>query len=67
MANQFNITGRSHYEASRQSKIFDKGRLCVKEDCVVTLSKYNPSDKCYLHSPKKAGRVRGHKNPLEDE
>ena len=44
-----------------------KGRLCVKEDCVVTLSKYNPSDKCYLHAPKQAGRVRGHKDPTKEK
>jgi len=67
MGNQFNITGRSHYEASRQSRIFNKGRLCVKEDCVVTLSQYNPSDKCYLHAPKQAGRVRGHKDPTKEK
>ena len=67
MAGQFHISGRSHYEATRSSRVFDKGRLCISEDCEVTLSKYNPSEKCYLHSPKKAGRVRGLKNPLSDK
>ena len=67
MANQFSINARSHYDASRQTKVFDKGRLCENEDCVVTLSQYNPSDRCYLHAPKKVGRIRGHKDQLKDK
>lgn len=52
-----------HYEATRSSKQYGEGRLCAEESCETTLSRYNRDDKCFLHAPKRAGRVRGWKQP----
>jgi len=57
------VNGRSRYEATRASKQYGEGRLCAEENCDTGLSRYNRDDKCFLHAPKKAGRVRGWKQP----
>lgn len=63
MAGGVHLTGKSHYEASRASKQYGEGRLCAEPNCKTGLSRYNRDDKCFLHAPKRAGRVRGWKQP----
>ena len=55
--------GTKYPTASRKSKIYGEGRVCELVNCDVTLSKYNKENLCFLHSPKKSGRVRGWKPP----
>ena len=63
MAQGISLKGTMHYEATRSSKQYGEGRLCAEESCETTLSRYNRDDKCFLHAPKRAGRVRGWKQP----
>lgn len=40
-------------------KQYEAGRICSSEDCCTTLSTYNPSETCYVHTPNKIPRLRG--------
>ena len=55
--------GTKYLSVSRKAKTYGEDRVCELVNCDVTLSKYNKEVLCFLHSPKKSGRVRGWKEP----
>ena len=43
----------------RTLRTYRSGRVCSEAPCVTRLSRYNPSDSCYLHAPSRRVRMRG--------
>jgi len=46
------MTAPIHPPLGKKPKAILGHRVCSAPDCVTTLSIYNPSDTCYLHSPR---------------
>jgi hypothetical protein len=43
----------------RRPKTYGSDRVCRTEGCTVRLSRYNRSDDCFNHAPKRFPRLRG--------
>lgn len=59
MSNLYMSGSKTRY-ATKKSKVYAEGRVCIEEGCEVTLSKYNDRKQCYVHHKFKQPRVRGH-------
>jgi hypothetical protein len=59
------MTGSKTKYATRKSKTFQKGRICVEEGCDQVLSQYNDRKQCFVHHKFKTPRVRGREDALE--
>lgn len=43
----------------RRPKTYRSDRTCAEESCATRLSRYNASDRCYLHAPRRRVKARG--------
>lgn len=43
----------------RRPKLQEAGRVCTVADCSTILSRYNPRDRCRVHSLTRYPRLRG--------
>ena len=53
------IVGRVPERSGKTPKTSDEGRVCAYPSCGTKLTRYNTSDICYPHRPKRYPRVRG--------
>ena len=53
------LKGKRIHGSSRAPKANDDVRVCAKNGCTTTLSRYNKREYCYAHAPTKFPRLRG--------
>lgn len=61
------LQGRTKFTAQRRSNVYDKGRVCIEDECTTGVSMYNKKDTCFQHTAKSYGRVRGHIDPRNND
>jgi hypothetical protein len=44
----------------RRPRTHTAGRVCLSEGCDTLLSRYNPSERCRVHTSLRYPRLRGH-------
>lgn len=53
------IVGRIPEKSGKTPRTSAEGRICSDPDCDTKLTRYNTSDYCYGHKPRRFPRVRG--------
>lgn len=53
------IVGRIPEKSGKTPKTADEERVCAEASCDTKLTRYNTSDHCYRHKPRRFPRVRG--------
>ncbi len=53
------IVGRIPEKSGKTPKTQDEERVCADPSCKTKLTRYNTSDHCYRHKPRRFPRVRG--------
>ncbi|MGH2722556.1 MAG: hypothetical protein ACRDJO_13290 [Actinomycetota bacterium] len=59
MGEQGPILGRGLGRLTGRSASYERGRQCTHPDCTTTVSMYNPTERCFLHSAARRPRLRG--------
>jgi hypothetical protein len=53
------LVGRRPEKSGKRPLTRDEERVCSDPGCDTKLNRYNTSDACYQHKPKRFPRVRG--------
>lgn len=53
------IVGRIPEKSGKTPKTDEEERVCSDPSCDTKLTRYNTSDNCYRHKPRRFPRVRG--------
>lgn len=49
----------AHTKSAKAPPTYEPGRVCATPECGTVLSRYNPRDTCFRHSPPEKPVLRG--------